>query len=487
MVTNDSSFVSYKHKILTDICRLKWDEKLNEDNINKLIYGETKGPKAKFRCCIYKEREILRQRVKLACGQNQENKPNEENVVQVIDAACMECPISSYSVTDNCRFCLGRPCTKVCKFGALSPGEVRMHIDSGKCKECGKCAAVCPFNAIVHLERPCKKACSVNAINYDDDGLCVIDDSKCIYCGSCVHACPFGAIATKTYLIQIIEAIKSGKEVYAMCAPATEGQYGEDINFNDLKVALKKIGFKDLVEVGLGADMVAAYESLEWAECLKNNKKLTTSCCYSFKQILKKHFNELYNQNVSNVISPMCATSRLLKYLHKDCVTVFIGPCVAKKAEAQDKTVKDNADYVITYGEFASLLRSKDIELVHTEEYTQEASLFGKKFATSGGVASAVLECMKERGEDVTKIKYICSKSAKECIKTLSLLKVGKLDEQFIEGMACEDGCVGGPSKRMLEQEISAARDNLLKKSDDRKVIDNLKEYPVDKINMYVK
>ena len=485
MITNDNSFINFRHKVIEEVCRLAWDKKLNKNTTEELVYELTKDNKPKFRCCIYKEREVLRQRINLAMGEKQDNK-NDDQIVQVIDAACMECPISSYSVTDNCRFCIGRPCLSACKFDAISKGEIRMHIDSKKCKECGKCAEVCPFNAIIHLERPCKRACSVNAITYDEDGICVISKEKCIDCGSCIHSCPFGAISSKTYLVQIIDKILNGYEVYAMCAPATEGQFGENVSLDDLRDAVKKLGFKDLIDVGFGGDIVAYYESKEWSECMKSGKKLTTSCCPSFKTMLKKHFNEQYKNNVSNVVSPMCAVSRYLKNKHKNCITVFIGPCVAKKAEALDKTILNNADYAMTYGEFTTLLRSKNITIESNSKYSQESSIYGKKFAMSGGVAGAVIECMKERGEDVSKVEYVKASNGKECMSSLSLLKANKLKEQFIEGMVCDGGCVGGPSKRKLLKEILSAREKLLDKADNRSIIENLKNYDLENISMFV-
>ena len=212
---------------------------------------------------------------------------------------------------------------------------------------------------------------------------------------------------------------------------------------------------------------------------------MTTSCCPAFINMLRKHFPEIYEQNMSSVVSPMCAISRYLKATHPGCVTVFIGPCIAKKGEAQDETVPDNADYVMTYGEFRALLRSKGVELKAVNDEYQESSIWGKRFATSGGVANAVLECMEERGQDISDIKLKRCAGGDECRKALLLMKVGKLPEDFIEGMICPGGCVGGPSKHKTEQEITKAREALLSKADKRQVIANLDNYPMDKFSMY--
>ena len=485
MVTNDESMNRFKHNIMERVCRLEWEGNNDPEHIEQLVMDIIPGPKPSYRCCVYKEREIVRQRIRLAMAKNPSYNPDSHNIVQVIDPACDECPIAAYSVTDNCRFCMGKACLNSCKFGAITPGDTHMHIDPAKCKECGMCANACPYNAIVHLERPCKKACPVGAITYDEYGYCKIDDDKCIQCGHCIHSCPFAAIGSKTFLVDIIKDIKAGKEVIAMCAPATEGQFGDDISMASIKEGLKRIGFADMVEVGLGGDMTAAYESAEWAEAYREGRKMTTSCCPAFINMLKKHFPDQYRDNMSSTVSPMCAISRYLKATRPGCVTVFIGPCIAKKSEAQDKTVPGNADYVVTYGELRALMRSKDVKFGPVSHEYQESSIWGKRFATSGGVADAVIECMKERGEDTSGLKLHRAAGGNECKKALTLLKVGRLPEDFIEGMVCPGGCVGGPSRHRHITEINKARENLLSKADDRKVLENLKNYPMDKFSMH--
>ena len=487
MVTNDQGIVSLKHRVIEEVARLAWDDNLTEEAKDALVYKIIPGPIAQYRCCIYKEREIVRQRIRLAEGLCPTADPDHQSdsVIQVLRPACEECPISSYTVTDNCRLCVGKACQSSCNFGAISIGHHRSHIDPAKCRECGKCAEACPFSAIAHLERPCKKACPTGAITYDEYGVCQIDESKCVQCGHCIHNCPFGAISSKVFLVDIIRAIKAGKKVIAMCAPATEGQFGPDISMASIRAALKKIGFADMVEVGLGADMTAAYESKEWAEALKEGRKMTTSCCPAFINLLRQQFPEQFAENKSEIVSPMCAVSRYLKAENPGCVTVFIGPCIAKKAESRDPSIRGNADFVITYGEFRALLSSRDVKLEPVDDSYQEASIFGKRFATSGGVANAVIECMKGRGVDTDNIKLRKCAGGKECIQAITLLKFGKLPEDFVEGMFCPGGCLGGPSKHKAENEIVKARESLLQKAEDRKVLENLEKYPMDRFSMY--
>ncbi len=485
MVTGDKGLVSYKHKVMEEVAKLAWNDQLDPEHEEELILKLIPGPKPTYRCCIYKEREVTRQRIRLAEAKNTIWNKDSHNVVQVIKPACDECPLAAYSVTDNCRKCLGEACFNSCKFGAVSIGEFRSHIDPAKCRECGMCAQACPYGAIVHLVRPCKRACPVGAITYDEYGYCIIDEAKCINCGHCIHSCPFGAIGSKTYITKVIEAIKSEKEVYAMCAPATEGQFGEDISMDSIRDACRELGFTDMIEVGLGGDMTAAYEAAEWSEARREGRKMTTSCCPAFINMLRKHFPDQYRDNMSTTVSPMCAVSRYLKAIHPGCVTVFVGPCIAKKSETEDKSVPDNADYAMTYGEFRALLRSKDIIVKPRQKEYQEASLYGKRFAASGGVANAVLEVMKERGEDVSDIKLRKAAGGADCRTALTLLKAGRLPEDFVEGMVCPGGCVGGPSKHRTEIEIKKARENLLAKADGRKVIENLQKYPMAEFSMH--
>ncbi len=485
MITNDKGIVDLKHFVIREVCRLAWNDELTHDNREKIAYEVSPGPKPEYRCCVYKEREIVRGRIRLAMGKSPDvNKPTK-NVVAVIPAACDDCPIQEYTVTDGCRFCLGRACLNACRFQAISPGDAKMRIDSGKCKSCGMCAKSCPFGAIVHLERPCRKACPVGAIHYDENGLCVIDDEKCVHCGHCIHNCPFGAIGSKTYLVDVIKAMKSGKRVIAMCAPATEGQFGKEIGMAAVRAALMKAGFADMVEVGLGGDMTAAYEAKEWIEARKEGRKMTTSCCPAFISLLHHHFPEQYEANKSSTVSPMVAVSRYLKSKDPECVTVFIGPCIAKKGETLNENIADNADYALTYGEMVAFLDSRDVQIVPVEEDYQEASLYGKRFAGSGGVADAVLEVMKEMGEDVSSVSLLKCAGGDECKKALTLLKAGRLTEDFIEGMMCPGGCVGGPSKHQVETMVTKARNDLLAKADGRKILDNLEHYPMDSFSMF--
>lgn len=475
----DENVIKIKHDVLYTVAKLAFEGRLEEER-DHIATELIPGPTPQFRCCIYKEREIIRQRVRLAEGKAP-GAEDDGNVIQVISSACEDCPISSYTVTENCQNCLGKACVNACKFGAIEPGRDRSHIDPSKCKECGRCAQACPYNAIAHLKRPCKFSCPVNAITYNEYGISVIDKEKCIRCGKCIHSCPFGAIASKTFIVPVIEALKAGKHIYAMAAPATEGQFGADITMASWRTALKKIGFYDVVDVSLGADMTAMNEAKEWIEAKEKGEKKTTSCCPAFKNYIEKHFPTLKDA-ISETVSPMCAASRYIKEKFPGAVTVFIGPCIAKKAESMSGE-KDTADYALTYGEIRAMLRAKGVKLEPEEDTDDQGSIYGKKFANAGGVTAAVLESMKELGctGDVSVCK--CS-GITECKKALTLMKVGRLPEDFIEGMVCEGGCVGGPSRHRDPNLAMRDRNAALAKSSDILIKDNLDKQNAETVDM---
>lgn len=481
MVTDDATILKIKHDVLYEVAKLAFAGEL-ESKKDDLPFKMIPGPQAHFRCCIYKEREVIRQRIRLAEGKCP-NEKQSNNIIQVISSACEGCPISRYVVTDNCQKCMAKACRQSCNFGAISMTRDRAYIDPLVCKECGKCAQACPYNAIADLMRPCKRSCPVDAITMDENGLCVIDETKCIQCGQCIHSCPFGAIGSRTFIIDIINDILAGKRVVAMLAPSAEGQFGENITMASWRTALKKVGFADMIELGLGGDMTAAYEAEEWAEAKKEGKKLTTSCCPAFVNMIKQHYPTLM-ENMSTTVSPMCAVSRMLKAEDPDVKTVFIGPCIAKKSEATDESIENNADYVLTFGEIRAMMRAKEVELLPEDNTLQNASVFGKRFGNGGGVTGAILKCLEENGEN-TDINVLKCDGAAECKKALLLLKAGRLQEDFIEGMACTDGCVGGPSRHSDINKAKKARDTLIASADNRNVHDNLKNYNMDSFSMH--
>ena len=398
------------------------------------------GKVATMRCCVYKERAILGEYVKIAIGGDKQNP----NVIEIVDIACDECPAAGYEVTDSCRGCLAHRCEDVCKRGAISYDHNHVaHIDKSKCVECGQCAKVCPYSAIVNRKRPCQNACKVKAINISEDNVAAIDNEKCIQCGACVYQCPFGAVMDKSYILNVIDLIKRSQDnqkykVYAVVAPSISSQFSY-AKLGQVITGLKELGFHTVVEAALGADMVALEESKELAE----KGFLTSSCCPAFVRYIKSAFPEL-EPLISHNDSPMVALAKYIKETDEKAKVVFIGPCTSKKGEAQLEHAKAYVDAVMTFEELQALIDSKDIDLTTLEEgVLDNASYFGRIFARSGGLSDAVAQAIKEQEINFELNGVVCD-GIEEC--RMALLKKSKnvLNANFIEGMACVGGCIGG-------------------------------------------
>ncbi len=435
----DTKVQHLKYKVLREVARQAWADTLY-DNILDLPKIIMPGNQATMRCCVYKERAILAERVKMAMGGNKENP----NVIEVLEIACDECPVGGYEVTNACRGCLAHRCEDVCKRGAISFDENHVaHIDKSKCIECGACAKVCPFTAIVHRKRPCQNACKVKAISIGENGAAKIDNSKCISCGACVYQCPFGAITDKSYIIDVINMIKESRgnteyKVYAIVAPAISSQF-KHAKLGQVITGLKELGFYTVVEAALGADMVALSEAKELAE----KGFLTSSCCPAFVSYIKSAFPDLVPY-ISHNFSPMAAISKYIKDTVPNVKTVFVGPCTAKKGEILLPEVRPYVDSVLTFEELQALFDSRDIDITTLSEgELDNASYFGRIFARCGGLTDAAAEAIKEMGIEFEIKPAVCD-GIEAC--RLALLKKGKniLDANFIEGMACVGGCIGG-------------------------------------------
>lgn len=481
MILLDNDVIKLKHEVLKHVAKLAYDDNLTDDNISKIPFDIIPTSKAHFRCCVYKEREIISQRTRLAMGKMPVNS-EKKGIITVIESACEGCPINRYTVTENCQKCLAKSCQKACPFGAISMTGRGAYIDPDKCKECGKCAQACPYNAIADLVRPCKRSCPVNAINMNEDKIADIDESKCISCGACMRACPFGAISDVSYINTIISEIKEGKEVFAVIAPALEGQFGLDCTMGKLKTAVKKLGFKDVLEVSLGADATTVTEAKELMETVEKGEKMTTSCCPAFVNMIRKHYPGVLDK-ISSAVSPMVAVSRLIKSKNPNALVVFIGPCVAKKTEI----VEDGVDYMLTTEELLAMLDAKEIDVKSCEESSQDGSVYGKKFASSGGVTNAVMRAIYEMTGEEPEISAQRCSGALECKKALTLLSSGKFPASIIEGMACDGGCMKGPGNIQNERIYNQSRNKLLEQSDDRGILENFNNAGFDKINLHRK
>lgn len=429
----------FRYEVLREVAQMAWNDSLLEgvlDIPQKIIPGK----KPTMRCCVYKERAIVNEQVKMAMGGDAENP----NVIEVMEIACDECPVGGYEVGQHCRGCLAHRCADACKFGAITIDEhQKAHIDKSKCKECGACAKACPYSAISDFKRPCQQACKVGAITMNENQEAKIDNDKCIACGACVYQCPFGAINEKSYILQVIRMLKEKKEtnhkVYAAVAPAIAGQFiyakrGQVIE------GIKQLGFDEVVEVALGADMTTMEEAAE----LREKGILTSSCCPAFVAYVEKTFPDMLPY-VSHTLSPMAMIGKHIKQLDPSAQVVFIGPCTAKKMEIQKETVAPFIDSALTFEELQALLDSKEIDIMQLEESDlEDASYFGRIFARSGGLTDAVKQGMKEQGAEDFKLKPVVCDGIEDCKLALLKLRKNMLEGNFVEGMACQGGCVNG-------------------------------------------
>lgn len=441
-VMNFDTKVQYlKYEILKEVARDAWEDNLL-NNITDMPKRIIPGKESTMRCCIYKERAIVAERIKIAMGGNK----NNPNVIEVIDIACDECSVSGHNITEACRGCIAHRCERVCKCGAIKFDEQqKAHIDQTKCVNCGACVKVCPYSAIVYSKRPCENACKVKAVHKGRNKAAEIDNNKCIACGACVYQCPFGAITDKSFILNVIDLIKKSEnnqkyKVYAVIAPSIAGQFSY-AKLGQIISAIGELGFYHVVEAALGADMVAFAES---KELIKTESFLTSSCCPAFVNYIKKNFPDLID-HISHNLSPMATISKYIKEKDPDCKIVFIGPCTAKKMEIQSENVKKYVDCAITFEELQALFDSKDIDITNlSEDVLDNASYFGRIFARSGGLADAIKQGLKEQRLEDFEYNSISCDGIEEC--KIALLKASKgiLKNNFIEGMACIGGCIGG-------------------------------------------
>lgn len=463
----DTKVQHLKYKVLREVAREAWNGTLMQNmlDIPKTIVP---GNEPTMRCCVYKERAILGERVKIAMGGDRENP----NVIEVIEIACDECPMGGYEVTEACRGCLAHRCEDVCRRGAITfDSQQKAHIDKTKCVECGQCAKVCPYSAIMDFKRPCVKSCKVGAISMNETKAACIDNGKCISCGACVYQCPFGAITDKSFILDAIEMLKNKEKVYAVIAPSISSQF-RYAKLGQVITGIKTLGFHSVVEAALGADMVAYAESGELAE----KGFLTSSCCPAFVSYVKGQFPELAD-NISHNLSPAATISKYIKETDPDSKIVFIGPCTAKKMEYQKEEVRPYIDCVITFEELQALFDSRDLEITEMEEgVLDNASYYGRIFARCGGLADAVAEGLKERGITDFDLKAVSCDGIEEC--RMALLKKSKnvLDANFIEGMACVGGCIGGAGCLTHGEKNKAEVDKYGKEAYEKTITDALSQ-----------
>lgn len=451
-----------RHMVFTEVARMAFDGG-DFSRIEQLPYKLVPGEISNYYDNIFLERAIIGERLRTTIGlpvrslsqhaplsegieeSAIEEKYYEPPLVNIIKFACHACPEKRTIVTNGCQGCLEHPCTEVCPVGATKIVNGYSQIDPDKCVNCGKCIDACPYHAIIRQERPCAKACGLNAIKSDEYGRADIDYNVCVSCGMCLVNCPFGAIVDKSQIFQVVLALKSDVPIYAAVAPSFVSQFGEKGDEEHLRAALKAVGFENMYEVAIGADLCAIQEAEDFLREVPDELPfMGTSCCPAWSKMAKAQFPE-YANCISMALTPMVLTARMIKQAHPEGKIVFIGPCAAKKLEASRTSVRSEVDFVLTFEEMYGIFEAKGIDVGEfaPERRREYASADGKGFAKSGGVAKAVVNVIKEKDPD-REVKVVCAEGLAECKKMMMLAKAGKYNGYLLEGMACPGGCLGG-------------------------------------------
>ena len=457
-----SLITDIRKKVFTEVARMAYAGN-GYEAANELPYIIVPGDRPLHRESVFLERAIAGERVRLAMGLSLRPADGrhlvtegmdhaaiaeqyyEPPLINIIPYACHACPTNQYKVTKYCQNCLARSCEKVCPKGAIEMENGKSHIDQSKCIKCGKCAKACPYNAIVHLERPCQAACGMDAIGSDAQGRAVIDQNKCVSCGQCLVSCPFGAIVDKGQIFQVIQSILQGDKVIAIVAPAFIGQFGKNSTPGKFVTAMKMLGFARVVEVAVGADMCTIEEAKDFLEKVPTEQDyMATSCCPAWHSMIEKLFpSEMHK--ISMTLTPMVFTARLMKKQYPGCKVVFVGPCAAKKLEAIREDIRSDVDFVLTFEELNGMFEAKEIDFAAIEEANvlNEGTAAGRGFAVAGGVAKAVEDLVHQENPDL-EVHTARAEGLRECRKLMTLAKAGKMKGCLLEGMACPGGCVAG-------------------------------------------
>ncbi len=457
-----SLITDIRKKVFTEVARMAYAGH-GYEGVEDLPYKIVSGDRPLHRESIFLERAIAGERVRLAMGLGLRpvqgrhllsegmdaaaiaQQYYEPPLVNIIPYACHACPSNQYKVSNYCQNCLARSCEKVCPKGAILVKNNRSYIDLEKCIRCGKCEKACPYNAIVHLERPCQAACGMDAITQDAQGRAVIDQDKCVSCGQCLVSCPFGAIVDKGQIFQVIQSILQGDKVIAIVAPAFIGQFGKHSTPGKFIAAMCQLGFSRIVEVAVGADICTIEEARDFMEKVPHEQKyMATSCCPAWHSMIEKLFPSEV-KNMSMTLTPMVFTARLMKKKYPGCKVVFVGPCAAKKLEAIREDIRSDVDFVLTFEELQGMFEAKEInfETIEPMDPLNEGTAAGRGFAVSGGVAKAVEDLIRQEHPEA-EVKTARAEGLRDCRKLMLLAKAGKYNGYLLEGMGCPGGCVAG-------------------------------------------
>ena len=468
-----SLITGIRKNVFTEVAKLAY-ESSDYTRAEDLPYVIVPGENPLHRESIFLERAIAGERIRLAMGLSLQpvqqrslltegmdqaaiaEQYYEPPLINIIPYACHRCPSKQYRVTELCQNCLAASCHEVCPKGAIRFINGKSYIDQKSCIKCGKCAKACAYHAITLIESPCQAVCGMDAIKKDEVGRAVIDQDKCVACGQCLVNCPFGAIVDKGQIYQVVRAIMEGERVNAIVAPAFIGQFGKFSTPEKFTTAMKTLGFADVVEVAVGADICTVEEAKDFLEKVPAEQPyMATSCCPAWHSMVYKLYPD-QSGNISMTLTPMVFTARLQKQQHPGCKVVFVGPCAAKKLEAMRTNIRSDVDFVLTFEELMGMFEAKgvDFETIAEGETMQEGTAAGRGFAVSGGVAKAVADLIAKT-EPEREIHTAKAEGLRECRQLMAMAKAGKYNGYLLEGMACPGGCVAGAGT-LLPVELAA-------------------------------
>lgn len=454
-VTNNTMIL--RRELMTRIVRHLVAGDLRE-NIDRIPYLMRPKGSDTSRCCVYKDRAMLKYRTMGLLGFGVDDETDEMTTLvqygdrafarqekelqseplSVMEEACSACVKVNYVVTNMCRGCVARPCAMNCNKDAISFYNGQAHIDHEKCINCGLCQKNCPFHAIIYQPVPCEEACPVGAISKDDRGKEHIDPKKCIYCGRCLEACPFGAVMERSQLIDVFRALHDdNRMVVAIVAPAIAGQFKSPLE--NILGAIKNLGFDAVREVARGADVTTEKEADEFVEKMSAGEPfMTTSCCPSYYILAARHLPEV-KPFVSHTRSPMYYSAELVRKEFPDAVIVFVGPCLAKRFEAHSDP---NVNYVLSFEEVGTMMVAMGVDVFAQSEQVLDSAIdpMSRGYAASSGVMNAVA---KKIGSRAVVKPLLIDGISRQTIKELRGF-VKSCPANMVEVMACEGGCVNG-------------------------------------------
>ncbi|MCC8089653.1 MAG: monomeric [FeFe] hydrogenase [Rikenellaceae bacterium] len=476
-IANQASII--RRELLTRMARLLMNREL-EAKVDRIpLELRPRGYEGSSRCCVYKDRAVLKYKIIGLLGYHIQDETDEliplseytrkafernsisPEPLTVVDEACSACVKVNYVVTNMCRGCVARPCMVNCPKDAIIFEGGQAKIDHSKCVNCGLCQKNCPFHAIIYIPVPCEESCPVGAISKDAKGIEHIDYNKCIYCGKCVAACPFGAVTEKSHFIELFRALREGRKVIGLVAPAIAGQFKAPLS--KIIGAIKQLGFYDVIEVAKGADITTANEAAEFKEKMSEGQPfMTTSCSPSFVASVYKHIPELV-PFVSHTKTPMYYTAKLARTMYPDGVNVFIGPCLAKRHET---FMNPDTDYMLSFEELYALFAAAGIDVAEAEDCELDMSIdsSGRGYPVSGGVSGAIVKHLNGKVDIKTvSIDGINKTSLREM---RSFAK--KCPGNMVEVMACEGGCVNGCGVIANSRTAAKQITDLVRKQDEK-------------------